>query len=238
MPPQEVKKAPCTEISMKYLFEDESVIVCIKPIGILSQESADGKPNMVSLLEQHCGCKIYPLHRLDREVSGVMVYAKSGAAAAALCRDISEGRFKKEYMTVVHAVPEPYRGEMRDLLFKDGRVNKSYIVKRKRRGVKEAVLEYEVLKVFNVSGNEYALVKVLLHTGRTHQIRVQFASRKHPVAGDRKYGACDDLKSICLWSCRVGFYHPKNGQYMSFSYEPDVSLFNINLHNSTINSDG
>lgn len=200
---------------MEILFEDKDILVCIKPQGIVSQSDASSE-SMISLLEAHTGETVYPLHRLDREVGGVMVYAKSHFAAATLSKDIAEHNFKKEYMALVHGKPEADKGEMRDLLFKDSRKNKSYVVKRIRKGVKEALLEYEVIG----SKNGLSLVRVLLHTGRTHQIRVQFASRKMSLVGDRKYGADDAFKNIGLWSYRITFKHPKTKELLKFEKMP------------------
>ena len=200
---------------MEILFEDKDILVCIKPQGIVSQ-SDEKSESMISLLEAHTGETVYPLHRLDREVGGVMVYAKSHFAAATLSKDIAEHNFKKEYMALVHGKPEADKGEMRDLLFKDSLKNKSYVVKRIRKGVKEALLEYEVIG----SKNGLSLVRVLLHTGRTHQIRVQFASRKMSLVGDRKYGADDAFKNIGLWSYRITFNHPKTKQTLVFEKMP------------------
>jgi 23S rRNA pseudouridine1911/1915/1917 synthase len=201
---------------MEILFEDNDILVCIKPIGIVSQ-SDEKCESMINLLEAHTGGTVYPLHRLDREVGGVMVYAKSHFAAATLSKDIAEHKFKKEYMALVHGKPEFDKGEMRDLLFKDSRKNKSYVVKRMRKGVKEALLEYEVIN----QKDGLSLVKVLLHTGRTHQIRVQFASRKMSLVGDRKYGADDDFKNIGLWSYRITFNHPKTKEKLEFEKIPE-----------------
>ena len=204
---------------MEILFEDEDILVCIKPVGVVSQ-SDETANNMISLLQTLTGGSIYPLHRLDREVGGVMVYAKSRFAASVLSKDIANHKFKKEYMALVHGKPQENSGEMRDLLFKDSRKNKSFVVKRMRKGVKEALLDYEVLN----SKNGLSLVKILLHTGRTHQIRVQFASRKMPLAGDKKYGANDDFNNICLWSYRITFTHPKTKKEMIFEKLPQNFL--------------
>lgn len=202
---------------MKILFEDDCIIVCIKPVGIQSQRESTGRESMITLLSAHCGSEVYPLHRLDRDVGGVMVYAKTKAAAAFLSRDIAEHKLKKEYIALVHGAPNPEKGEMRDLLFKDSRKNKSFVVDRIRKGVKEALLEYETLCV----RDGMAAVKVLLHTGRTHQIRVQFASRKMPLAGDRKYGGRDDFEEIGLFSFRLTLNHPKTGEELIFTAKPE-----------------
>ena len=202
---------------MRILFEDESVIVCIKERGLLSQTDSGGGESMVALLSAHCNNQVYPLHRLDREVGGVMVYAKTKKAAANLSRDIAEHKFIKEYIALIHGKPESDSGEMRDLLFKDSRKNKSFVVKRQRKGVKEALLEYSLLE----TDGDFSTVLVRLHTGRTHQIRVQFASRKMPLKGDKKYGAKDENKNIGLWSYRITFNHPVTGEKLSFSEPPD-----------------
>jgi len=202
---------------MKILFEDKSVVVCVKERGIVSQSDSSGGRSMISELESLCGCTIYPLHRLDKQVGGVMVYAKTKSSAAILSKDIVEHNFIKEYIALVHGRPQELKGEMRDLLFKDSRKNKTFVVKRERRGVKEALLDYEVLE----SQNGYSKVLIKLHTGRTHQIRVQFASRKMPLKGDRKYGAKDDFETIGLWSYRITFNHPESKEMLVFSQESD-----------------
>ena len=204
------------------LYEDPQLVVCIKPVGVLSQ--GDQGESMVSLLAQVCGSPIYPLHRLDREVSGVMVYAKTKEAAAFLSHQISERRLKKEYLALVHGAPAEAQGEMCDLLFKDSGKNKSFVVKRMRKGVKDAKLEYRVLESKSLEGELFSKVHIRLHTGRTHQIRVQFSSRQMPLAGDKKYGAKDGFDSICLWSHRLTFPHPKTKKVLSFAFEPKIPL--------------
>lgn len=201
---------------MEILFEDNDIIVCIKPQGILSQTDAKNGKSMVSVLMAHTGGEIYPLHRLDRDVSGVMVFAKNKKSAAVLSQDIANQSFKKQYIALVHGKPKEDKGEMRDLLLKDSKRNKSFVVDRVRKGVKEALLEYQVLN----SKNGFSAVKVLLHTGRTHQIRVQFASRKMSLVGDRKYGAKDDFKNIGLWSYSLSFNHPTIKKELYFEKLP------------------
>ena len=200
---------------MQILFEDASLVVCVKPAGVLSQE-ANGKANMVSLLREATGSEIFPVHRLDREVGGVMVFAKTKAAAASLLAQIAAHTFEKTYLARVHGVPEPPKGEWEDLLFKDSAKNKVFVVKRERKGVKKAKLAYEVLSA-DENGN--ALVRVRLFTGRTHQIRVQFASRKHPLLGDGKYGARDGEPRLHLQSAAIAFDHPETGERMEWKIE-------------------
>ena len=199
---------------MQVLYSDNYIVVCVKPIGILSQADSSGGESMVSLLSNMYNCEIYPLHRLDKGVSGVMVFAKTKFAAAELSRDIAEHKLKKEYLAIINGLPDE-RGEMVDLLFKDSRKNKSFVVNRSRKGVKEAKLSYWRIK----TDGQKSLVRVLLHTGRTHQIRVQFASRKMPLLGDRKYGGNTDYENIALLSYRLTFNHPKTKEEMVFSAE-------------------
>lgn len=204
---------------MEILFQNKNIVVCIKPSGIPSQE-ADGE-NMVNLLQEETGSeRIYPVHRLDTVTSGVMVYAKTQKAAAFLTKEISENRFYKEYIAIVHGTLTPDEGIMEDLLFRDSRKNKSFVVKRERKGVKKASLEYKTLE----SKNGLSLVKIKLHTGRTHQIRVQFASRKHPVFGDGKYGASDNVPYIALYSHKISFTDPESGKKLSFEEKTTHTL--------------
>ena len=202
---------------MKILFEDENIIVCIKPRGIVSQEDSSGRESMISLLSQMTNSQIYPLHRLDKEVGGVMVYAKNKKSAADISRQITDNIFNKEYIALVHGCPDSYSGQMQDLLFKDSKKNKSFVVKRERKGVKSALLEYEITEKYE----SHSKVLVRLQTGRTHQIRVQFASRKMPLFGDRKYGANDDSKILTLWSYKLNFNHPITKENMIFVNDPD-----------------
>lgn len=205
---------------MEILYEDSSVIVCIKPQGVLSQADKNGGESMITRLETYTGGEIYPVHRLDKETGGVMVYAKTKSAAAALSRDISEHRFTKEYLALVHGVPERKSDTLCDLLFHDRAKNKSYVVKRERKGVKKAELEYELLETKEKDGEEYSLLRVTLHTGRTHQIRVQFAHRKMPLAGDKKYGARDGFSLLGLWAYKLDFINPETHKNTKFTVLP------------------
>ena len=205
---------------IEILYEDKSILVCIKPAGTLS-EISDNKNSLPVLLSEQTGSQIFTVHRLDREVSGVMVYAKTSAAAAKLSADMAERRFDKEYLAVIEGSPERDSDTLVDLLFRDAKRNKTYTVDRKRQGVKEASLEYTTL----AKGANTSLVRVKLHTGRTHQIRVQFASRKHPIVGDRKYGSQTALSAISLCSHKIGFYHPRTNEYLCFTYTPTEGEF-------------
>ena len=201
---------------MIILYEDDALIVCVKPAGALSEKSE--KPNMVSMIASHTGAEPYPVHRLDRETGGVMVYAKTKQAAAALSEQIRQGSFEKRYLAVVQGLFEEKSGEMTDLLFRDKLKNKTFVVDRERAGVKTARLEYAVLD----DKNGFSLADVLLHTGRTHQIRAQFSSRKHPLYGDRKYGGC--AGDLALFAYSLEFAHPVNGENLKFEYLPDFSI--------------
>ena len=201
---------------MTIYYEDNDIIVCEKPYGVSSQES-NGE-NMVSLLKSHTGCDIFCVHRLDIQTTGAMVYAKNKESAGALSFQITNREFVKKYMCICHGICED-RGTMEDLLFHDRMKNKTFIVQTKRRGTKEANLEYKRLSTAKIKGKDVSLVEVLLHTGRTHQIRVQFASRGYALYGDGKYGAKDNAK-IALHSCRIEFFHPTTKKAMSFSSLP------------------
>ncbi|MBR3596746.1 MAG: RluA family pseudouridine synthase [Clostridia bacterium] len=196
---------------MDILHENERFIVCIKPAGKTSQ--GEGKNSLVTDLKEHTGGEIYPVHRLDTATSGVMVYAKTKETAADITRQITENTFKKTYLALVHGTPEPEKGDMEDFLFKDSKKNKSFVVKKERKGVRKASLSYEVIE----KRGELSLVKIHLRTGRTHQIRVQFASRKHPVFGDGKYGASDNVPYIALYSHEITFTDPVSGKKMTFT---------------------
>ena len=201
---------------MDILFKDNDIIICVKPSGVVSTDEEGGMPQ---LLRQALGNKeadIRAVHRLDMVVGGLMVYARNQNAAAKLSRQITENTFRKEYLAVVHGAPEQDEGRMEDLLFRNAAENKTYVVKRMRKGVREAALEYQVL----AKKDGLSLVKIHLLTGRTHQIRAQFSSRGMPLAGDRKYGAAEDRCETALWSCRLCFSHPKTGKTMDYSLNP------------------
>lgn len=206
---------------MKILFEDKDIVVCVKERGILSQEGKEGEITLPLLLRQQCNSEIYPVHRLDREVGGVMVYAKNKKSAASLSSQVSDRTMVKQYLAVIEGVPEEKEGQLEDLLYFDKSKNKSYTVKKERRGVKKALLSYKVLD----EREGLSLVRVTLHTGRTHQIRVQFASRKMSLAGDRRYGSKSDSKTIALWSCCISFIHPTDKKEMTFEELPEEEIF-------------
>ena len=186
-------------------------MACVKAAGLDSQDG------MCALLKEELCGDIFCVHRLDREVGGLMVYARSSAAAAALSAAIAGRKMEKEYLAVISGRPEEPEGLLKDLLYRDAAKNKSYVVRRMRRGVREAELEYRLLE----SCRENSLIAVKLHTGRSHQRRVQFASRGLPLRGDTKYGSRERGCSIALFSYRLAFSHPKNGEKMAFFALPE-----------------
>ena len=191
---------------MPVLFQDEEIVVVIKPTGL------DAEHDLPSRLCEQLGGEIFTVHRLDKHVGGVMVYARRKASAAALSAAIQNGTMIKEYTAVVHGVP-PESGDWTDLLFKDSRKNKVFVVGRERRGVKKARLTFERL-----TDIDPATVFIRLYTGRSHQIRVQFASRGFPLVGDHKYGARDDETLPRLFSSRLTF--PHRGKTVTFEAVP------------------
>ena len=192
---------------MEILYSDRELVVCVKSVGLDSEKEVPGA------LREALGGEIYPIHRLDRNVGGVMVYARTRSAAAALSRMAREGSLVKEYVAMVHGTP-PETGDWEDLLWKDSARNKVFVVKRERKGVKSARLEFTRL-----TAGETSLVHVRLHTGRSHQIRVQFASRGFPLVGDHKYGSRDEQTAPMLFSCRLCF--PWKGERRVFEASPD-----------------
>lgn len=202
-------------MDLNILYQDSSLVLCLKPVGVESE--GEGMPR---LLTQQLGGTIYCIHRLDQAVGGLMVYARTKQAAAALSAAVARREMEKEYLCVVPGGPEPAQGLMRDLLYRDAAKNKSFVVKRPRRGVKEAALAYTLLE----RGPECSLVRVALHTGRSHQIRVQFASRSMPLLGDVKYGSRERRCTIALWSCRLAFPHPESGKPMAFTALPPAAF--------------
>jgi len=197
------------------IFEDDCIAVAYKPFGVLSEAHASS-PNMQAILRDLCGCEVYPVHRLDKTTEGLMVYAKTKDAAAKLSLAIQQGQMQKTYLALVEGTPDEY-GELCDLLYYDRQRGKSFVVKRERRGVKEARLSYERLKTDELSGTAVSLLKICLLTGRTHQIRVQFASRKMPLVGDRRYGSHVPADNIALCASELRFPHPVTGEELQFS---------------------
>lgn len=192
---------------MTILYSDSGLVACIKPVG-LDSESA-----LPAALAEQLGGEIFPIHRLDQNVGGVMVFARTKAAAAVLSKTVQEGHMLKEYVAMVHGTP-PETGDWEDFLFKDSRKNKVFVVRKERKGVKYARLEFDRLRA-----GETSLVHIRLHTGRSHQIRVQFSSRGFPLVGDHKYGSRDAATAPMLFSCRITL--PWKGDTKVFEAHPD-----------------
>ena len=182
---------------MEILYSDKNIAVIVKPVGL------DSEHDVPAALVEQLGGECYPIHRLDQNVGGVMVFARSKQTAASLSKAVQEGTMVKEYVALVHGTP-PESGDWTDLLFKDSTKIKVFVVKKERRGVKKARLEYQRL-----TEGETSLVRIRLHTGRSHQIRVQFASRGFPLVGDRKYGGKDNTPAPMLFSCKLTFPYGK-----------------------------
>ena len=202
---------------MDILYSDHNIAVIIKPVGL------DSEQEIPAAITQALSGEVFPIHRLDKNVGGVMVYARTKTAAASLSKAVQEGLMIKEYVALVHGMP-PETGDWEDFLFKDSRKNKVFVVKRERKGVKKARLEFKRLSTVDSSdpapsAAETSLVHIRLHTGRSHQIRVQFASRGFPLVGDHKYGSRDEATAPKLFSCRLTF--PYRGTTVVYEALPD-----------------
>lgn len=210
------------------LFEDAHILVVRKPVGLLSESTPSGD-GLADLLAARCGGYIGVVHRLDRGVGGVMVYAKTQTAAAQLSEQVRIRAVKKQYLALVHGRPTEDGGRLCDLLFHDRRSNKTFVADRSRRGVKEAILDYSLVKsIQDTPYGEISLLDVHLLTGRTHQVRVQFASRRHPLLGDRKYGAPSSCP-IGLFCAGLTFLHPVTQKPLSFSAFPSGEPWDLVL---------
>ena len=206
---------------MEILYEDHDITVAVKPPDLVSEQTPQKNGFADRLAERNPDGYIGVVHRLDRGVGGIMVYARTPLAAAKLSASVQAHAFQKEYLALVHGEPEVPCATLTDLLFHDRNRNKTFVVDRERKGVKQAILDYEILGcVESPEYGRYSLVKVRLHTGRTHQIRVQFAHRGHPLLGDGKYGAHDRCP-IGLFCYRLTFPHPHSQKRMCFEKEWD-----------------
>lgn len=208
------------------IYEDQQFVVCNKPSGTIS-EYIEGNENSLPyiLTKEKDYDNIFVVHRLDKDVSGIIVYARTSSAAAFFSEQIAKGNFKKEYIAITHGKPEKDSDELCDLLFHDKGKNKTYIVDRERKGVKKAKLEYQLLMYCEKS--DRSMLKIRLYTGRTHQIRVQLGSRKLPICGDRKYGSSEKGKNMLLHSYKTRFIDPSSKKEISFVIDPKwKDLFN------------
>lgn len=200
---------------MELIYTDEDILVCIKPARVLSTDEPGGLPDLCREALGNPKADVRTVHRLDRVVSGLMVLARNAKAASELSRQIRENEFEKEYLAVVHGCPEE-RGTLQDLLGRDKARRMTFVASEPAKGVQEAVLHYQLQN----TANGLSRVRIQLETGRTHQIRVQFASRGMPLVGERKYSELDDPCEIALWSYRLAFRHPRTGERMEFTHQP------------------
>ena len=206
--------------TLDILYADRDILVCIKPARVLSTDEPGGLPSLVRLALGDEKADVRTVHRLDRVVSGVMVLARNAKAASELSRQIRNDEFEKEYLAVVHGKPEKNCGTLTDLLYRDKARRMTMVATEPAKGVQEAILDYAVQNtVSNMSR-----VQIQLRTGRTHQIRVQFASRNMPLVGERKYSTLEDPCAIALWSHRLGFKHPVTGEELNFMKEPPAAF--------------
>ena len=201
-------------MDIRYL--DEQIVVCIKPENVLSTDEPGGLPE---LLRAELGGEIRTVHRLDRMVSGLMVLCRNKAAATELTRQIMDKRFHKAYLAVVHGEMEDAEGSYRDLLYRDKRECKSYVTAAPGKGVQEALLDFKRL----AAGEDASLVRIVLHTGRTHQIRCQFAHHGHSLYGEKKYDPHGDGCPLALFSAELGFAHPLTGEPLHFEAVPPAT---------------
>lgn len=207
---------------LNVIYEDNHIIVVEKPVNIPSQSDKTGDIDLLSIVKQYIKEKynkpgnVYVglIHRLDRPVGGVMVFAKTSKAAARLSNQVREKQFQKTYLTIVNSKMEQEKGTLQDYLLKNEKTNMSKVVAEGTKNSKLALLDYEVLK-YNQEIN-LSVLKIHLHTGRHHQIRVQLSSRNHSIYGDQKYGGRGHGKQIALWAYELKIYHPITNELMTF----------------------
>lgn len=225
-------------VEPKILFEDNHLLVAEKPVNTPSQADESGDPDLLSILKEDIKQRYQKpgqvylglVHRLDRPVGGVMVFAKTSKAASRLSAQIRSGEFKKTYLAVLYGTPPVSQGTLRHFLLKDSRMNKVTVVDFREAGSKEAVLDYEILCVHD----QMTLARINLQTGRSHQIRVQFAAIGHPLYGDQKYGPAYSKpgQQIALWSTQICCKHPTKNEAAVFlsipPYKHPWSLFDLN----------
>ena len=204
---------------MELIHIDRDIVVCIKPPRVLSTDEPGGLPDLVRQTLGDPNANIRTVHRLDRVVSGLMVLARTNKSASELSRQIREGEFDKEYLAVLHGIPNKGQATLRDLLLRNKPEKKTYVVAEPGKDVQEAILNYELLG----KTEDLSRVRIELVTGRTHQIRAQFSSRNLPLVGDRKYSTFEDDCEIALWSHKIVFNHPYTKQRMEFVHEPPAA---------------
>lgn len=214
--------------NLKVLYEDNHIIVVVKPVNIPSQGDKTGDEDMLTIIKRYLKEKynkpgdVYLglVHRLDRPTGGVMVFARTSKAASRLSEQVRNKEFHKKYLCIVDGKMENTKGTFRDFLLKNEKTNMSKVVKEGTKNSKEAILDYEVIK-YNEEIN-MSVVKVDLHTGRHHQIRVQFSSRNHSLSGDQKYGTRGRGKGLALWAYSLSFVHPVKKEVMTFEEFPEI----------------
>ena len=210
---------------VEIIYRDSDMIICRKPCGVICEDNGENQ-NIIALLkeklEKEYKQKAYVglVHRLDAVTEGLMLFSANPKMTGKLSESIMNKTATKEYLAIVHGHPEESEGEMRDLLFRDPQKNKSFVVKRSRRGVKEAILSYKLLETVDSKYGEISLIQIKLITGRTHQIRVQFSSRGMPLLGDGKYGAKDNAPNVALLSRKLTLPHPTSKKLMKFEISP------------------
>lgn len=215
------------------LYQDNDLILVQKPAGVPSQPDPSGQIDLLSQLKNE-----YPtvslVHRLDTPTGGVMAFGLTPNATARLCALVQDhDRFCKEYLAVISSPLPEAEGRFTDFLFHDKQKNKAFVTDGRRKGSKEAVLDYRVL---SAHPDGHTLVRICLHTGRTHQIRVQFASRGFPLVGDGKYGSREKAPFIGLWAYRLVFRHPTTGKEISACAHPDTSMLPWSLFTEQLSS--
>lgn len=220
--------------NIKIIFEDNHLLVVEKPPGMLSQGDSTGDPDLLSLLKEDLKQRYNKpgeaflglVHRLDRPVGGVMVFARTSKAASRLSEQIRSGSFKKTYYAVIHGAPAKSFGTLEHYLEKDEETNTVSVVPPNSGRGKKALLDFEVLE----SRENLSMVKINLHTGRSHQIRVQFSVIGNPLYGDKKYGDPEDKneQQIALWSCGIVLLHPTLKEELVFrSHPPAIFPWNL-----------
>ena len=226
-------------MNFKILYEDDHIIVCYKPAGIPTQTAKMGAPDMVSLLKNHIyknqKVKKEPyvavIHRLDQPVEGVLVFAKTPAAAKELNKQLQSDDFGKYYKTVLWGIPSEKNATLENYLVKDGKTNTSRVCEATEKEAKKAVLSYEVLAEGKDNGKDVSLLKVKLGTGRHHQIRVQMSHMGCPIWGDTKYNTSPiqdrRFRQVALCAYKLEFVHPKTKKKMVFEIEPEGEGFQL-----------
>ena len=212
---------------LHFLYKDETLVICEKPVGVSSES-----PGLPELIRKQEGFPVFPVHRLDQSTGGAILLARSSDTCARLQQLFQQNSITKEYLAVVSGIPETDHGLFEDFLFHDCKNNKSYIVQKKRKGVRSASCEWDVLAKSVADEGTMSLIRVRLHTGRTHQIRIQFASRKLPLVGDQRYGCKIRASAPSLWSSGIRFTHPySDGKTVyTVSYPPDTFPWSLFQH--------